>query len=80
MYFQLTQPFNGSHNVECSYLSTSDPQLDLALASAHQLGELLADALQQTQSVVLGQSVEEILDSTALVSATSVFLELGHNL
>jgi hypothetical protein len=63
-----------------TYLCTSDPKLNLAFGSAHQLAELVANTFQKTQSVVLSQRWEEILDSAALVGAAGVFLELGNDL
>lgn len=37
--------------------------------STHQGLELLADALKETETVVLGQSLQEVLDDVALVAA-----------
>jgi hypothetical protein len=51
------------------YLSTGDVQLDLAAVSAHEGLELLADTLQKTETVVLAQGGEEVLDDLALVAA-----------
>lgn len=51
-----------------SYLSTGDVQFNLATVSTHQSRELLGDALEQTETVVLGQSLEEVLDDVALVA------------
>ncbi|KUI62376.1 hypothetical protein VP1G_11342 [Cytospora mali] len=53
---------------------TRNRHLDLAARSAHQLGELGADASQQGQAVVLSQGAEEVLDG--LVAAGGL-LELG---
>lgn len=62
-----------------TYGSAGDSQLDLAPSGAHQLAELMADALQETQSVVLGEGVEEVLDGVGLVLAAGVLLELGND-
>lgn len=62
----------------CTYRSTRDGQLNLALGSTHQLPKLLADALQQAQSVVECQGVEEVLHGFPLVARCSgVLLQLG---
>ena len=42
-------------------------EVDLAVVSAHQGSELLADTLEGTETVVLGESLEEVLDDTGLV-------------
>lgn len=44
------------------YLSTGNDQLDLALGSADELGKLGDDTGQETEAVVLGQGLEEVLD------------------
>jgi len=62
-----------------TYGSAGDSQLDLAPSSAHQLAELMADALQETQSVVLGEGGEEVLDGVGLVLPAGVLLELGND-
>ena len=46
----------------------------------HELFKVVTHALQYAQSIVLGQSVEEILDCAALVHAAGVLLELSHDL
>lgn len=46
---------------------------------AHQSAELLADTLQSTETVVLGQSSEEVLEDVGLVGASDL-LELGDDL
>ena len=46
---------------------------------AHQDAEVVHDALQHAQSVVLGECVEEVLDDAVLVLA-NVLLELLDNL
>lgn len=47
--------------------------------STHESGELLADTLEETETVVLSQSVEEVLEDVALVG-TSNLLQLLDNL
>lgn len=61
------------------YLSTGDVQVQLAPVSTHESAELLANVLQNTQSVVLGQRGEEVLDGVPLVT-TSELLEFRHDL
>lgn len=46
----------------------------------HKGTELLANTLKSTQPIVLGQSVEEVLQDVALVSATGELLQLGNDL
>lgn len=46
----------------------------------HKGTELLANTLKSTQPVVLGKSVEEVLQDVALVSAASELLQLGNDL
>lgn len=60
-------------------LGGGDAQLDLAAVSAHESTELLADGLQGTETVVLGQGEEEVLEDVALVG-TGDLLELGDDL
>lgn len=62
-----------------TYSSRGDDQLGLTLLGAHQGGELLANTLEDAQSVVLGKSLEEVLDGLILLSANLV-LELGNDL
>jgi len=47
--------------------------------SAHESSELLADTLEGAQTVVLGQSSEEVLQNVTLVG-TGNLLELGNDL
>ena len=58
----------------------SNSQLDLSSSSTHQLAELLANALQETQSVVVGEGGQKVLDCVVLVRAPGVLLQLGHDL
>lgn len=46
----------------------------------HKGTELLANTLKSTQPVVLGKSVEEVLQDVALVSAASELLQLVNDL
>ena len=46
----------------CTHLSTDDLHLDLTAGSGHDLVELLADTLEEAETVVLGEGVEEVLD------------------
>lgn len=62
-----------------TYLSTGDAELHLAAVSAHEGRELVADTLKGTQTVVLGESVEEVLEDAILVS-TGNLLELLNDL
>lgn len=66
-------------NQAITYLSTGDAELDLTTVSAHESSELLADTLEGAQTVVLGQSSEEVLQNVTLVG-TGNLLELGNDL
>lgn len=48
-----------------THLSAGDLELDLTTGSRGELGELLADAAEQVEAVVLGEGVEEVLDGGA---------------
>ena len=63
-----------------THLSACDSQLDLSPRSTHQNTKLLNRAGQSTQSVVVGQSLQEVLYGTALVVSTKVLLKLCNNL
>ena len=58
-----------------TYLSTGDVQLNLTTVSTHESRELLADTLEQTETVVLSEGVEEVLEDVGLVG-TSNLLQL----
>jgi hypothetical protein len=58
-----------------THLSRGNVQLNLATVGAHQSTELLADTLKGGEAVVLGQSLEEVLDNLGLVG-TGNLLEL----
>lgn len=62
-----------------TYRSAGDDQLDLTAGSAHQLAELVADTLQDAQSVVLGQGGQEVLDGVVGARGTEGLLQLGNN-
>lgn len=57
------------------YLSASDNKINLAPISTHQGGELLAHTLQNPQSVVLGKSLQEVLNGVILAGYTSNLLQ-----
>lgn len=57
-----------------TYRSAGNRHLDLAARSAHQLAELGADTAEETQTVVLGQGLEEVLDGGV---GAGGLLELG---
>lgn len=48
-----------------SYLCAGDGNLDLAAGGAHKLGKLGGDTGEETEAVVLGEGVEEVLDGLA---------------
>lgn len=58
-----------------THLSGSDVQLNLTTVSTHQGVELLANTLEGTKTVVLGQGLEEVLEDVALVG-TGELVEL----
>ena len=64
----------------CTYSGGDDGKLDLAPGGAHKDGELLGDAFEDAESVVLGKSVEEVLDRVGLVLDANLLLKLGDNL
>ena len=71
-------PFYASRRLSGTYGSGSDGHLDLTAGSAHKSVELGANTLEESQSVVLGEGLEEVLDG--LVCTTDVLLELSDNL
>lgn len=78
-WFSRTRPrycpfYNGSFH---PYLSTGNDQLDLALSGADELAKLGDDTREQTEAVVLGQGLEEVLDG--LFGDTSSLGELGND-
>ena len=60
-----------------AYLSAGDSHLNLTTGSRHDLAKLLADALEEAQSVVLGKGLEEVLDGRA--AGAGLLGELGDN-
>lgn len=58
-----------------TYGSAGDGHLDLTAGRGHQLAELLGDALEDAQTVVVGQGGEEVLDGR--VGGAYLLLELG---
>lgn len=71
--------FQPGDTLAVEFLSTGDAQVQLATVSTHERAELLADVLQNAQSVVLGQGGEEVLERVALVATTRELLQLGHD-
>ncbi len=63
--------------MEGSYLGRGDGHLDLTLGGGNDLVELVADALEEAESVVVGKSLEEALDGGA--AAAGLLDELGDN-
>lgn len=61
-------------------LSSCDSQFDFSSSSAHQSTKFLADTLQQTKSVVLGECSKEVLDGVGLVLAARVLLKFRNDL
>lgn len=57
-----------------TYLGAGNGDLNLAAGGGHDGSELLANAGEEAQSVVLGESVEEVLDG--LVVGTDLLAEL----
>ena len=68
------------HNLVVQRCGRCDSQLNLALRRADQLRKLLAHALEDAQTVVLGKGVEEVGDGVGLVLDAGGLLELLHNL
>lgn len=62
-----------------TYACSGNSNLNLSLVCTHQLSELVADTLQYTQSVVLGESVQKVLNSAGLVGTSHVLLEFLDN-
>lgn len=62
-----------------TYLSTGDVQLDLTALGGHESRELVSDTLEGAETVVLSESLEEVLDNVTLVG-TGNLLELLDNL
>lgn len=60
-----------------THLSAGNGHLNLATGSSDDLAKLLSDALQEAQSVVLGEGVEEVLEGGA--AGTGLLDELGNN-
>lgn len=60
-----------------THLSAGDGHLNLATGSRDNLAKLLNHAVQETQSVVLGEGVEEVLEGGT--AGTGLLDELGHD-
>jgi hypothetical protein len=63
-----------------SYRSTRNNQFNLSPMRTHELLEVVTDALQYPQSVVLGQSLQEVFYCAGLVRAAGVLFQLSHDL
>lgn len=61
-------------------LGAGDHDLDLALARGHEHVELLADAREDGEAVVLGQGAEKVLDRLVAGGHRGRLLELRHDL
>lgn len=59
-----------------THRSAGNSQFNFTSGSTHQLSKLLTNSLQKCQSIVLGQSFQEVLDGITLILTTGVFLEL----
>ena len=64
----------------CTYSSAGDGQLDLTAGGAHEGSELVGNTLKLVESVVLGESLEEVLDGVVLVLDIERLLDLGNDL
>ena len=73
--FSFPTPRNKISQINKTYLSTVNGKINLTTVSTHESTELLANSLQNTQPVVLGQGGQEVLQDVTLVS-TSDLLEL----
>lgn len=62
-----------------TYRSAGNNQLDLTTGGAHELAELVANALQDAQSVVLGESRQEVLDGLVGSRGAQGLLQLLNN-
>ena len=68
------------HNLLVQRRRTRNRHLYLASCRTHQRSEFLAHSLERAQAVVLGQSVEEVLDGVVLVLHVGRLLNLGDDL
>lgn len=59
------------------YLSRGDNHLDLAAGGSDDLVELVADALEESESVVGSESLEEVLDGGSV--AAGLLDQFGYN-
>jgi hypothetical protein len=65
---------------DSTYSSAGNNELNLAAVRAHQDGELVHNTLKGAQTVVGGESLEEVLDDALLVGSTEVLLQFLDNL
>lgn len=69
-------PIQASNEGKETYSGAGDGELNLAAGGAHDLGELLGDAGEEAEAVVLGESGEEVLDGL-LGAGAGLLGELG---
>lgn len=65
------------HHLLVQWPRTRDRHFNLTSRRAHQGAELFAYALQNAQTVVVGQRVEKVLHRVALILHPCAFLDLG---
>lgn len=63
-----------------TYACSNNCNLDLALVRTHQLSKFVTNTFEKTQSVVVGEGLEKVLDSVTLVSSADVLLQFGDDL
>ncbi|KXS94400.1 hypothetical protein AC578_7792 [Pseudocercospora eumusae] len=68
------------HDLVVQWRSAGNSHLHLSACSTHQLRKLLSHTVQYSQSVVLGKSLEEVLNSVGLVLHVDGLLDLGDDL
>lgn len=66
-------------SLDPSYLSARNRHLNLPTRRRDNLVELLGDALQKPQAVVLGEGVEEVLDGGGTGAAAGLLGQLGND-
>lgn len=66
-------------SLDPSYLSARNRHLNLPTRRRDDLVELLGDALQKPQAVVLGEGVEEVLDGGGTGAAAGLLGQLGND-
>jgi hypothetical protein len=63
-----------------SYRSARDGQFNLPPMRAHKFLEVVTHIFQYSQSIVLGQCIQEVFHCAAFVRTASVLFQLGNNL